>query len=285
MKLVIVSGTSGAGKTIALQVLEDLGFYCIDNLPVALLPSFVLQLTAAAGRGFGDAAVGVDARNMVGDFTEFGAILDNIRSQGFSCELIFLDADTQILLKRFSETRRRHPLSRKGVSLREAIIAERQLLKPIAERADWHLDTTRTTLHQLRDMVRARLETATNTGLTLQFLSFGFKYGVPLDVDNMFDVRCLPNPHWDPALRTKTGKEPEVIEFLRAQPLVGKMCDDISHFVENWLPAYEEENRSYVTVAVGCTGGQHRSVYIVEYLAARFAQARANVVVRHRELP
>lgn len=285
MRLVIVSGTSGAGKTIALQVLEDMGFYCIDNLPIALLPSFVIQLNAAAGRGYGDAAVGIDARNLVGDFSEFGAILENIKSQGFSCELIFLDADTASLLKRFSETRRRHPLTKKGTSLREAIEAERRLLKPIAERADWHVDTTRTTIHQLRDLIRTRMTALTESGLSLMFLSFGFKYGVPSDADTLFDVRCLPNPHWDPSLRTKTGREQEVIDFLSSQPAVEKMCQDIGDFVARWLPAYEQENRSYMTVAVGCTGGQHRSVYVIEQLAARFSSARTNVVVRHRELP
>lgn len=285
MRLVIVSGTSGAGKTIALQVLEDMGFYCIDNLPIALLPSFVIQLTAASGRGYGDAAVGIDARNLVGDFAEFGAILDHIKAQGLVCELIFLDADTTSLLKRFSETRRRHPLTKKGTSLREAIEAERKVLKPITERADWHVDTTRTTIHQLRDLIRTRMAAVSESGLALMFLSFGFKYGLPSDADTLFDVRCLPNPHWDPAMRTKTGRDPEVIEFLCAQPAVEKMCQDIGNFVAQWLPLYEQENRSYMTVAIGCTGGQHRSVYIVEQLASRFAPTRSNVVVRHRELP
>lgn len=285
MKLLIVSGTSGSGKSSALQALEDGGFYCIDNLPVALLPQFAQQIAITSTQhGYETAAVGVDARNLSVDFSDFPQMLNGIRQQGLTCEVIFLDADTDTLLKRFSETRRRHPLTWQDSPLREAIEAERVLLTPIHDNADWAIDTSRMTIHQLRDLIRARLRSETNTSLSLLFLSFGYKYGLPQDADFVFDVRCLPNPHWDPVLRMKTGLDSEVQAFLRANDRVTAMVDQIHQFLNTWLPCFEKENRSYITVAIGCTGGQHRSVYIAERLGELFRPDRVNILVRHREL-
>ncbi len=284
MKLIIVSGTSGAGKSIALQALEDLGFYCIDNLPIGMLPVFATQIVSPSQRGYDDAAVGIDARNLKGDFSQFQNMLDGIRRAGLACEIFFLDADTSTLLKRYSETRRRHPLTNSNVPLYEAIKAERGLLKPMAECADWHIDTSRTTIHQLREIIRERVKDKISQSLSLLFLSFGYKHGLPSDADFVFDLRCLPNPHWDPFLRPKTGRDDEVVEFLQSQSSVEKMLGGIVGFLNDWVPYFEAENRSYLTVAVGCTGGQHRSVYMVEALAARLRPTYPNVLVRHREL-
>ena len=285
MKLVIVSGTSGAGKSTALQALEDGGYYCIDNLPVALLPQFAEQIRiSSAQHGYETAAVGVDARNLSVDFSDFPQMLNAIRAQGLVCEVIFLDADTDTLLKRFSETRRRHPLTWQDTPLREAIEAERILLMPIHDNADWSIDTSRMTIHQLRDMIRTRLQPQAQTQLSLLFLSFGYKYGLPQDADFVFDVRCLPNPHWDPALRSKTGLDPEVRSFLGTVERVTDMGDQIFQFLSLWLPCFEKENRSYITIAIGCTGGQHRSVYLADRLGELFRSQRSNILVRHREL-
>jgi UPF0042 nucleotide-binding protein len=284
MKLYIVSGTSGAGKSIALQALEDLGIYCIDNLPLNMLPVLIGQLTENQNRGFESAAVGVDARNLGHDFSRFQSIMEEIERSGLESEIFFLDADSSVLLKRFSETRRRHPLTKSDKPLFEAIKAEREVLRPIAENADWHIDTSRTTIHQLREMIRDRVRTKNSRYMSLLFLSFGFKNGLPADADFVFDVRCLPNPHWDPKLRPYTGRDDEVANFLRSQPQVVKMAENISMFLSDWIPLFEAENRSYMTVAIGCTGGQHRSVFIVESLAGFFKEKRPNVLIRHREL-
>jgi len=284
MKLIIVSGTSGAGKSIALQALEDLGLYCIDNLPVGLLDAFAKQVTSPLQHSYDDAAVGVDARNLSADFTEIQHIFTSIKQAGLDSEIFFLDADTDTLIKRFKETRRRHPLTTKDRPLVEAIKAERELLKPMAENASWHIDTSHTTIHQLRHLIRERVVRKESQSLSLLFLSFGFKYGLPSDADFVFDVRCLPNPHWDPALRMKTGKDSEVIDFLTNQQSVEAMCDGLYTYLKTWLPCFEEENRSYMTVAIGCTGGQHRSVYLVEKLAERLRESWPEVLVRHREL-
>lgn len=284
MKLYIVSGTSGAGKSIALQALEDQGVYCIDNLPLTMLPALVEQLAENQSRGFHAAAVGVDARNLGHDFNRFEAIMEEIERRGLESEIFFLDADSNVLLKRFSETRRRHPLTKGDKPLFEAIQAERAVLKPIFERADWHIDTSRTTIHQLREMMRDRVRSQNSRFMTLLFLSFGFKNGVPADADFVFDVRCLPNPHWDPKLRPYTGMDSEVAAFLRSEAQVMKMFGDISGFLDEWVPRFEAENRSYLTVAIGCTGGQHRSVFLVESLADFFKEKRPNVLIRHREL-
>ena len=285
MRLLVLSGLSGAGKSIALQALEDLGFYCVDNLPVGLLPGFVAQMKVMSGkRDVNDIAVGIDARNMIDDLQDFRAILDNIKEQGMDCEVIFIVANDNALIKRFSETRRKHPLTNDNVPLVEAIAAERDLLNPIADCSDLHIDTSQTNVHQLRDQVRDRVGRDASSVLSLQFLSFGFKHGHPIDADFVFDVRCLPNPHWDPALRLQTGRDDDVIKFLEQQAIVKEMLADITTFIERWVPNFEADNRSYLTVAIGCTGGQHRSVYVTETLGAHFKKERERVLIRHREI-
>jgi len=285
MKLIVVSGLSGSGKTIALQALEDMGIYCIDNLPFKLLPSLATHLQHAARLQQKDAAVGIDARNLVDDFDSFPETLAEIKAQGIQCEIIFLTADDHTLLKRFSETRRKHPLSSATVPLNEAIMAERRLLAPVVVNADWRLDTSHSTVHQLRALVRERMGRGGEQRLSLLFMSFGYKHGLPPDADLVFDVRCLPNPYWEPHLRSFTGLDAEVVTFLEQQPAVQSMFESISGFLETWIPGFETENRSYMTVAVGCTGGYHRSVYLVNRLARHFAAKRDNVLARHRELP
>lgn len=285
MKLIVVSGLSGSGKTIALQALEDMGIYCIDNLPFKLLPSLATHMQNAVRLQEKDAAVGIDARNLADDFEAFPDILAQVRAQGIKCEIIFLTADDNTLLKRFSETRRKHPLSSASVPLNEAIKAERALLAPVASDTDWHLDTSHTTVHQLRALVRERLGHSNENRLSLLFLSFGYKHGLPPDADFVFDARCLPNPYWEPRLRPFTGRDPEVVAFLEQQPAVIRMYDSIRAYLEEWIPGFEAENRSYMTVAVGCTGGYHRSVYLVERLARHFSEQRGPVLARHRELP
>lgn len=284
MRLIVVSGLSGSGKTIALQAMEDMGIYCIDNLPFKLLPSLAAHLKNATRLQYKDAAVGIDARNLADDFEEFPAVLEQVRAEGVQCEILFLTADDPTLLKRFSETRRKHPLSDTSVPLNEAIKAERQLLLPVAADADWHLDTSHTNVHQLRTLVRERLGRSGQQTLSLLFSSFGYKHGVPADADFVFDVRCLPNPYWEPHLRPLTGIDADVRTFLEQQPAVGRMFEGIRDFLEIWVPHFEAENRSYMTVAVGCTGGYHRSVYMVERLGAHFRAIRGNVLTRHREL-
>lgn len=285
MKLIVVSGLSGSGKTIALQALEDMGIYCIDNLPFKLLPSLATHMQNAVRLQEKDAAVGIDARNLADDFEAFPEILAQVRAQGIKCQIIFLTADDNTLLKRFSETRRKHPLSSANVPLNEAIKAERALLAPVASDTDWHLDTSHTTVHQLRALVRERLGHSNENRLSLLFLSFGYKHGLPPDADFVFDARCLPNPYWEPRLRPYTGRDPEVVAFLEQQPAVIRMYDGIRAYLEEWIPGFEAENRSYMTVAVGCTGGYHRSVYLVERLARHFSEQRGPVLARHRELP
>jgi UPF0042 nucleotide-binding protein len=284
MRLIVTSGLSGSGKTIALQAMEDMGIYCIDNLPLKLLPSLAAHLKNAQTRPDKDAAVGIDARNLADDFEEFPTVLEQVRAQGIKCEILFLTADDHTLLKRFSETRRKHPLSGANVPLNEAVEAERRLLSPVAADADWLLDTSHTNVHQLRTLVRERLGRAEEQTLSLLFLSFGYKHGLPPDADYVFDVRCLPNPYWEPHLRPLTGIDAEVRVFLEQQPAVGRMFEGIRDFLDIWVPSFEAENRSYMTVAVGCTGGYHRSVYLVERLATHFRTARSNVLTRHREL-
>ncbi len=286
MRLFVVSGTSGAGKSVVLDVLEDLGFYCIDNLPASLLPAFADEMVKAdRHHPYEDAAVGIDVRNLANDLASFPTILKELRGRTLECKVLFLDADDATLLKRFSETRRRHPLTRGGITLAEAIRHERLLLEQISLNADLRVDTSHTNVHQLRDLVRARVGRSGDGTMSVLFKSFGYKHGVPVDADYVFDVRCLPNPHWEPRLRPLTGKDPEVIEFLEHQPQVDRLFGSIKTFLEAWLPQFEAEDRSYMTVAIGCTGGQHRSVYIVERLAAHFSSiGRTKALSRHREL-
>ncbi len=284
MKLIIVSGLSGSGKSVALNTLEDLGYYCIDNLPAGLLSALALELKLAP-KPVENVAVGIDARNLPQSLQQFNDILDQLQVQGISNEILFITSDPDVLIKRFSETRRRHPLSNEQVSLAEAIELERQLLEPIARRADLFLDTTQTTIHELRDLVHQRVERREESRLSLMFQSFGFKHGIPTDADFVFDLRCLPNPHWHPELRPLTGRDEPVARYLDSEPKVGAMAEQITAFLETWVPAFEADNRSYLTVALGCTGGQHRSVYLAERLAKHFSEHYPNVTIRHRELP
>lgn len=283
MKLVIISGRSGSGKTAALNALEDIGFYCIDNLPAALLPAL---LDTYKGRDSDKKrlAVCIDARNSAEDIANLAAIRANL-SQSTVIETIYLDSSDEILLKRFSETRRKHPLSDQDTSLKKALEKERQILAPISEGADLHIHTDLLSVHELRNIVKKRLKARVEDGsLSLLFSSFGFKRGLPTDADLVFDVRCLPNPYWNPKLRAFSGQQQEIIEFLDAQPEVAKMYQDILNFLVNWLPSYSDSSRSYLTVAIGCTGGRHRSVYIADKLHQHFQQSLDNVQVFHRDL-
>ena len=284
MKLIIVSGLSGSGKSITLHTLEDLNYYCIDNLPVDLLQAFARQMTDGGEHAYENAAVGIDARNRADALRRFPEILSTIKASGLACELFYLQAEDDTLFKRYSETRRKHPLTGKDRPLADAIRLERELLEPFAAHADLIIDSTRTNIHQLRGLVRDRVEQRRDRTLSLLFLSFGYKHGIPPDADFVFDLRCLPNPHWEAALRPLTGLDENVIDFLQRQPKVVDMLEHLRSFLDSWIPCFEAENRSYMTVALGCTGGQHRSVYLVEMLAAHFRHTRDSVLIRHREL-
>jgi len=284
MNLVIISGLSGSGKTIALHTLEDVGYYCTDNLPVGLLDAFALEFSQPHLSPVNKVAVGIDARNNPDQIGRFPAVINDCRRRGFNCKIIFLQADDQALLKRFSETRRKHPLTGPGVSLADAIREERILLAPISANADLFIDTSRTNIHQLRDLVRDCIGAGGNPGLSLVLRSFGYKHGIPADADFVFDSRCLPNPYWEPALRNLTGRDREVIDFLDGEAAVHELYADLENFLLKWIPRFEVENRSYLSIAIGCTGGQHRSVYLVERVAASLGHRFGNIIIRHREL-
>ena len=277
MDLVLIGGVSGSGKSVALAALEDTGYYTINNLPLPLVAESVAHLRAA---GHQRVAIGLDAKTTPG-LAALPAMLDTLRDAGASVRFLFLDTRTDTLVKRFSETRRRHPFSSQARTLTEAIEHERKLLAPVRPLARV-FDTSETSAATLRQWIKDSISTDPGK-LTLLFESFGFKHGVPLDADLVFDVRCLPNPHYEPALQALTGRDPEVVEFLEALPEVKRMYGDIYHFVSSWLPDYARDNRNYLTVAIGCTGGRHRSVYLVERLALFFAP-RYQVQIRHREL-
>ncbi|QUJ67126.1 RNase adapter RapZ [Photobacterium sp. GJ3] len=279
MKLMIVSGRSGSGKSVALRVLEDLGYYCVDNLPVHLLSDLMKTLDPHTQ----NVAVSVDVRNMPADHDITSTILEDVRKQA-DVNLLFLDADDNTLVKRYSETRRLHPLSRQNMSLEEAIQAESAWLANLKEQADLVLDTTQLSIHDLSETVRARVLGRQSRELVMVFESFGFKHGLPTDADYVFDVRFLPNPHWVPELKPQTGLDTDVQEYLASHHEVTQLIYQIRHFLESWLPMLEKNNRSYVTVAIGCTGGQHRSVYVAQQLADCFRQRGQQVQVRHRTL-
>ena len=285
MRLVVISGLAGSGKSVALDMLEDLGYYCIDNLPISLLRDVTASTLRRQHRHFERLAVGVDARALQTEIAHFPARLAALRAQGIDLQVIFLEASPEVILRRYGETRRKHPLTDSTTPLVEAVHADRELLRPIADQADLTLDTSHTTLHQLREMIRSRVEASADGGLAILLQSFGFKHGVPDAVDFVFDVRCLPNPHWIEGLREKTGLDEAVAKHLEQSELTLKMRDDIGRFVLDWLPAFERENRAYITVAIGCTGGRHRSVYLVEQLAARIRPHYPQTLVRHTELP
>ncbi len=286
MRLVIISGISGSGKSIALHFLEDLGFYCIDNLPVGMLAAFADYIATAEVSSHDRFAVGIDARNLTGDLQDLPSTLRSLLSGGLEAEIVFLDADDDTLIKRYNETRRRHPLTSDQVSLPEAIRSERRLLEPLAYSADMRLDTSHTNVHQLRELLRERVGNELKGRLSLLVESFGYKLGVPVDVDFVFDVRCVPNPHWEPTLRNLTGRDQAVVDFLEKLPQVDELYRDIVVFLNKWIPRFRADNRAYMTVAIGCTGGQHRSVYFAERIAQHFRESdlEAKVSLRHREL-
>lgn len=284
MKLVIVSGLSGSGKSIALDTLEDCGYYCIDNLPYALLEDFINHVMLQDSETYNKTAIGIDARNRTDKLAEFPASLELIREKGIDCKLVYMEAEESIILKRYSETRRRHPLTNENRPLREALDIERDMLRPLADRADIVIDTSYTDYHQLRDFLKNRLGEKNKATLSILFQSFGFKYGIPLDADFVFDARSLPNPYWAPELRGLTGRDQPVVDFLENEVNVKEFLHDIGYFVGRWAPRFESDNRSYLTIAIGCTGGQHRSVYLVEALSKHFRDIAPNIIVRHREL-
>jgi RNase adapter protein RapZ len=279
MQLFLISGLSGSGKSIALNVLEDAGYYCVDNLPATLLQELVDELSYD---GYTRVAVAADMRSGV-SLTALPHELQTLKASGVELRFIFLDARDDTLIARYSETRRRHPLANQETTVAEAIARERDALVRIAELGH-RIDTSDLSPNALRAWVKDFMNLAVPEGITLLFESFGFKYGIPLDADLVFDVRCLPNPHYDPRLRPLTGRDAPVVAFLEAQSDVGRMLEDIRRFVADWLPMYVRDNRSYLTVAIGCTGGQHRSVYFAERLAASFRES-ARVLLRHRSLP
>ena len=284
MKLIIVSGLSGSGKTVALHTLEDEDYYCVDNLPIGLLPNFVSEVSDRNIQPYENIAVGIDARSEPSDLRRFKEIIEHIREQGVNLEVIYLQAELTTLIKRFSDTRRRHPLAKKGMPLPEAIEVERSLLSDIANVADLFVDTTYTNVHQLRDTIQEQVIKRSKGGLSILIQSFGFKHGTPTDSDFVFDVRCLPNPHWEPKLRPLTGLDADVVEFLSNQEDVNDMLKHITDFLHAWIPKFELQNRYYLTISIGCTGGQHRSVFIAQQLSNNFHDSAANISIRHREL-
>ncbi|MEC7549514.1 MAG: RNase adapter RapZ [Pseudomonadota bacterium] len=283
MKLTIISGRSGSGKSTVLHVLEDLGYYCIDNLPASLLPALANRISED-GNDLPLVAVSIDARNVSEDLEKVPEILTELKNTQISTQILFLDANSKTLLRRFNESRRKHPLSTETIGLREAINFESDLLEHISLLASLTIDTSSMSLQTLRQTVKEQFLGNQSSATALLFQSFGFKHGVPVDADIVYDVRCLPNPYWDASLRSLTGLDKPVADFLGADAEVTEMLADISHFLVKWLPNFEANNRSYITIAVGCTGGQHRSVYLCERLSQAFAEKLANVQVRHREL-
>ncbi len=277
MQLFLISGLSGSGKSVALKTLEDAGFYCVDNLPAELLPTLTDNLRRA---GTTRIAVSIDVRSG-GSVSQLPRHIESLKQQGMDVHLLFLDAQTDTLVKRFSETRRSHPLNDGVRTLPECVAYERELLTEISG-IGHRIDTTELGANALRAWVKQFIS-LDRARITLLFQSFGFKHGIPLDADLVFDVRCLPNPHYDPLLRPLTGRDQPVVDFLEQTPTAQKMYEDIRTFIENWLPCYIADNRSYLTVAIGCTGGQHRSVYLAEKLARHFTPQQ-QVLVRHREL-
>ena len=285
LRLIIVSGLSGSGKSVALHVLEDLGYYCIDNLPAGLLIAAVDEVRRSSGDATKLLAVGVDARNHAENLDNLPDLLKELRSQGVKTDIIFLHASDEILLQRYSETRRRHPLAEQGTQLRAAIKSERTFLAEIQLSADLIIDTSQSSIYELADVIRSRVDRRGSEELSVLIESFGFKYGIPTDADFVFDLRSLPNPYWTLKLRGLNGFDEEVCEFLDAQEDFVAMFDDVRDFLGRWIPHYQKANRGYLTVAIGCTGGQHRSVYMTEKLAAEIRNYHDAVLTRHNNLP
>ncbi|PWW13048.1 UPF0042 nucleotide-binding protein [Pseudidiomarina tainanensis] len=280
MQLIIVTGRSGSGKTIALRVLEDLGYYCVDNLPITLLPTLV----HAVIEQYNKVAVSVDVRNMPIEASELTDSLEFLPDQ-IKPEILYIDSSEAVLLRRFAETRRLHPLSKNELPLSDALQAELALLEPLAERATWRIDSSDLSVHQLSEQVAERALGKSASRLIVVFQSFGYKYGLPSDLDYAFDARILPNPHWEPSLKALLGTDPAVQHFFQQQPLMTKFIHQVENFLATWLPYFQRSNRSYLTIGIGCTGGQHRSVYIAEQLAERFQGQPFKVQVKHREAP
>ncbi|UJF19580.1 RNase adapter RapZ [Vibrio sp. SS-MA-C1-2] len=278
MALMILSGRSGAGKSVALGVLEDLNYYCVDNLPISMLPQLIETLDDEKS-----IAVSIDARNVPEDQNILTEILEQ-RPNKDDSTIIFLDSTDDVLIKRYSETRRLHPLTRLNMTLEQAIHFESSLLSPIKAQADLVIDTSKKSIHDLSETIRARVLGKKERELVMVFESFGFKHGLPSDADFVFDVRFLPNPHWQVELKPLTGLDQPVIDFLSHQDEVNKLTDQLRYFIQNWLPSLERNNRSYLTIAIGCTGGQHRSVYVAQQLADFFRHSGQSVQVRHKTL-
>ena len=284
MKLVIVSGLSGSGKTVALHTLEDAGYYCIDNLPLGMLPELVDNMIKTTPEPYDLVAIAIDARSGIDNTDRFDVIMQQISKHSLQLKVLFLTSDTSRLLKRFSETRRKHPLSRTGLPLADAIQQEKKLLEDIHANADLSIDSSNLSVHELRQMIIDQLLSQTTSEMGLLIQSFGFKNGVPPDTDFVFDVRCLPNPHWEKNLRSLTGCDRAVVKYLEKYEDVEKMFASIYSFLTDWIPRFEKENRSYMTISIGCTGGKHRSVYLAERIAAEFKNNRSNLSTRHRDM-
>jgi UPF0042 nucleotide-binding protein len=283
-RLVIITGLSGSGKSVALDMLEDLDFYCIDNLPSRLVEPFLEQAAEGGLHAYNRAAIALDARNLPEDLVKVPEMIGKLRGTGLQVDVIFLDADDDVVIKRYAESRRRHPLSRKGLSLVGAIEFEREVLSPLHEIADLIIDSSRTNVHQLRKTISQRVAEHDAGTLALNFTSFGFKHGLPHDADYVFDVRFLPNPYWEHELRDLNGLDSAVIQYLEAHPSVNTFVKAITGFLEPCLRAHSQQNRSFLTIAIGCTGGLHRSVYLCETLAGYFQASYPQVSVRHTEL-
>ena len=279
-RLIFVSGLSGAGKSVVLHTLEDLNFYCIDNFPIGLLDNLSDQLHQYPKL----IAIGINARNQETKIPSLAESIKQFKNNNIEAELIYLEADNDILTKRYSETRRKHPFSSEDMPLHDAIENECKFLTPLVESADLKIDTSHTTVHDLRKLICQRVAGRSFNDLSIQLISFGYKHGIPRDADFVFDVRCLPNPYWGKNLRSYSGKDKDVIEFLQNQPLVLKMADQLISFLSEWLIQFEAEGRSYLTIAVGCTGGRHRSVYLIDGLAENITASGRQVIIRHRDL-
>jgi len=279
MNLIIVSGRSGSGKSVALRVLEDLGYYCVDNIPVNLLPA----LTHTVINEYDKVAVSLDVRNLPDDPNDASEIIDYLPN-AVELSILYLDANDDDLIRRFSETRRLHPLIKQHIALDQAIALEKKLLEPVSSRADLYINTSKLSPHQLADLVRERILGKKTGAMVLVFESFGYKHGIPADADFVFDARFLPNPFWEKSLKKGTGLDQDVKDFLASQPIVTKFVWQINSFMMTWLPHLERNNRTYVTIAIGCTGGKHRSVYIAELLASNFRKEREDIQTRHRDI-
>ena len=279
-RLVVVSGLSGSGKTVAMRTLEDLDYYCVDNLPTGLMPQFV---EAVADGHHPRLAVGVDVRNQPDDLKRLPEMLARLAARGIAYRLVFLDTRDEVLIKRYADTRRRHPLGMDGISLADAIALERRLLRPLVAISDLVLDTSELNVHQLRRAIATEFG-ASAADLSLLFESFAYRRGVPADADFVFDARCLPNPHWDPRLRPLSGKDAAIRDYFGKHAEVERYLGEVRDFLVRWIPRFEADQRNYVTIAIGCTGGRHRSVYLVERLAEHFRTLRGGVISFHREL-